>query len=527
MTPTTASDAGVAAAPDSPAAPATGDAGVPGGLDAVAALADGVLLPCFDGTAAPAWVLRRVAGTLAGVCLFARNVGDRAALRGLTDALRAARPDVVIAIDEEAGDVTRMDAAEGSRFPGNAALGRADDVDGTREIGRQVGDLLADAGITLNLAPCADVALDARNPVIGTRSFGSDPGLVARHTAAFVAGQQGAGVAACAKHFPGHGDTAVDTHSAVAVLDRSLAELAAADLQPFRAAIGCGVAAVMSGHLVVPSVDDRPATVSHRWLTDILRGDMGFDGVVVTDALEMAAIAGMYGVAEGAVMALAAGADLLCLGGEDAGEWMLDEVRDAIVDAVMSGRLPADRLRDAARRVATLGGRTGAAVDGAGERPAPDPAVAGRVAAAALQVAGPIPPLREPVLVVRCEEFSNIAVGSIPWSPAETVPEEFVPDSSAPAARPRELVLRRGDPLPLTEIDRAATVLLATRDRHRHDWMGAVLAGVRARRADAVLLEMGGSGAGPADAPAIATFGATRANARAALHVLRGPVPTE
>ncbi|MET0863559.1 MAG: glycoside hydrolase family 3 N-terminal domain-containing protein, partial [Nakamurella sp.] len=206
-------------------------------------LADGVLMPCFDGTSAPEWVLRRVSGGLGGVCLFARNIGTPEQLRALTDSLLARRSDLVIAVDEEAGDVTRLDAATGSRFPGSAALGKADDVELTREIGHQVGVLLRQAGITLNFAPSADVAVDRSNPVVGTRSFGDDPDLVSRHAAAFLTGQQSAGVHACVKHFPGHGDTATDSHLSIAVVATSRDELTRVALPPFRAAIAAGVAA--------------------------------------------------------------------------------------------------------------------------------------------------------------------------------------------------------------------------------------------------------------------------------------------
>ena len=191
--------------------------------------------------------------------------------------------------------------------------------------------------MNLNFAPCADVASDPANPVIGARSFGNDPKLVARHTTAFIAGQQAAGVGACAKHFPGHGDTDADTHHRLAVLDGDLERLLADAIPPFTAAIDAGVASVMAGHLLVPAVDRQPASVSHRWLTDILRGELGFQGVIATDALEMEALAGEYGIAESAVLALIAGADLLCLGGETRPDEELFAISTAIADAVRPG----------------------------------------------------------------------------------------------------------------------------------------------------------------------------------------------
>ena len=511
----------------------------------IAALADGVLMPCFDGLSAPEWLLRRVSGSLAGVCLFAGNVVSAQQVRALTDTLTDARADVVIAIDEEAGDVTRMDAATGSRFPGAAALGRADDASLTTEIGAQVGALLSQAGITVNFAPCADVMVDASNPVIGTRSFGADPALVARHTAAFVKGQQAAGVHACAKHFPGHGDTASDTHISVAVVDTDAAGLEAVALPPFRAAIDESVALMMAGHLIVPAVDALPASVSHRWLTEILRGDMGFQGVVVTDALEMAAIAGTYGIARGAVMALNAGADLLCLGGEDAGEAMLDQVRDGIVEAVLTGALSVDRLTEAVERVRTLSITPPVDAD-ALSRPdatrvfttAASGTAASRAATLALDISGPLPPLTGQVLVLRCQEHTNLAVGDVPWGMAAALAADAgaVPGRKDPEYRHH---LAPGSEIVVTELavhhdsalsaDTAAAlgtaqaVLVLTRDRHRFPWMNAFVAEVRRTRPDAVLVEMGVGGIADADAPAVASHGAGLANARAVLAALRIP----
>ncbi|MTD13310.1 glycoside hydrolase family 3 protein [Nakamurella sp. YIM 132087] len=469
-------------------------------------MAHAVLLPGFDGLTAPDWLRRRLDESLGGVCLFARNVADLDQLRTLTDDLRSGRPDLVVSIDEEAGDVTRLDAAAGSRFPGNFALGRVDDVAATEAIAADVGRLLVRAGVTLNLAPCADVALDPANPVIGTRSFGRSPDLVARHTAAFVRGQQSVGVAACVKHFPGHGDTGTDTHLGLATLDESWDELELTALPPFRAALDAGVAAVMAGHLLVPAVDALPATVSHRWLTGILRGDMGFTGAVVTDALEMAAIAAQYGIVDGAVRALAAGADLLCFGGEDAGEDLVDAVATALVEAVRQGRISDERLYEAASRARALG------------RPAPDagdqaaPALADEIADRALLVNGPLPALPGAggTLVLRCQPQRNIAVGRVPWGPAR-------PEAGLPGPVTEHLVLP-GAALPATEIAAARSVLLITRDRHRHPFMDETATALRRLRPDAVLVEMGT--AAPDSAPAIASAGATLANSRAVVRAL-------
>ena len=167
----------------------------------------------------PDWVRRRLADGLGGVVLYAWNVESREQLRALTAELRSEREDLVVAIDEEGGDVTRLEAATGSSYPGNAALGVVDDVELTERVAASLGAELADAGVNLDFAPVADVNTNPQNPVIGIRSFGSDAELVARHVAAFVRGLQRAGVAACAKHFPGHGDTSVDSHLALPLVD--------------------------------------------------------------------------------------------------------------------------------------------------------------------------------------------------------------------------------------------------------------------------------------------------------------------
>lgn len=475
-------------------------------------LADGVLLPCFDGTAAPEWVRRRVGESLGGVCLFARNVQSVDQVRALSAALAAERESVVVAVDEEAGDVTRLHAATGSPFPGAFALGRAGDVALTELIARQVGALLRYAGVSLNLAPCADVAIDPDNPVIGSRSFGRDPEVVARHTAAWVRGQQAAGVAACTKHFPGHGDTNADSHHTVTVLHGDWARLERDALPPFVAAIAAGSAAIMPGHLLVPAVDDLPATVSASWLTDILRGRLGFTGTIVTDALEMAGVADDYGIAGGAVRALIAGADLLCIGGETRPEAEIDGIRDAIVDAVLDGTLSEERLADAAARSRAVS--LAAVRAGGGDADAlPDddggPAV--EVARRAAESTGPLPELAEPVLVLRCSDIPNIAVGVVPWGPAAVM--------SPP---PAEIVLRAGDAFPAERARAAGSLLVVTRDRHRHPWMVDVLAAARAVNRDAILLEMGISVVTGDDAPAIASYGGTLANSRAVSELLHG-----
>ncbi|MFF3413328.1 glycoside hydrolase family 3 protein [Streptomyces sp. NPDC002698] len=321
-----------------------------------------VLQPGFTGTTAPDWLLRRLGEGLASVGLFGRNIASPEQLAALTAQLRVERDDVLVAIDEEGGDVTRLEVRTGSSFPGNHALGAVDDVALTEQVALELGRRLAACGVNLNWAPSADVNSNPANPVIGVRSFGADTGLVARHTAAYVRGLQAAGVAACTKHFPGHGDTAVDSHHALPRIDADLSVLQSRELVPFRAAIAAGSRAVMSAHILVPALDpDRPATLSRRILTGLLREELGYEGLIVTDGMEMQAIAATYGIERGSVLAIAAGADAICVGGGLADDDTVRRLRDALVSAVRSGELPEERLADAANRVRALAEWTAAA----------------------------------------------------------------------------------------------------------------------------------------------------------------------
>ena len=322
-------------------------------------LAAGVLLPGFVGVTPPGWLVDAIGDGLAGIVYFGHNISDAAQLAALSAQLHGIRDDLLIAADEEGGDVTRLHADAGSAHPGNAALGVVDDPAATSAVASAIGNELRAAGVNLNLAPCVDVNSDPANPVIGVRSFGADPTLVARHTAAFVDGLQSVGVAACAKHFPGHGDTRVDSHVALPVIDADLDTLRARDLVPFAAAVRAGVQCVLTAHIRFAALDTAPATVSPA-VIGLLRAELGFDGVVVTDALDMHAITSSIGMAAGGVAALAAGADLLCVGnpvneaGRGDGQAELATVWQAIVDAVSSGELPLARLEQAQARVARL-----------------------------------------------------------------------------------------------------------------------------------------------------------------------------
>jgi beta-N-acetylhexosaminidase len=467
-------------------------------LDRSAAAA---LLPSFPGHTVPEWVARWLERGLGGITLFAYNVRDSGRLAELTAALRAERPELLISIDEEGGDVTRLEAEHGSSYPGNLALGAVDDPALTEDVAGAIAGELARAGVNLNLAPVADTNTNPRNPVIGVRSFGSDPELVARHVAAFVAGTQRQGVAACAKHFPGHGDTAADSHRELPLVRGDLDDA----LLPFRAAIAAGVRAVMTGHLLVPALDDAPATISAPILTGLLRGELGFDGLVVTDALEMKGISGPVGVEEAAVLALAAGADALCLG-HDLHEEAVVSVHAAIVGAVRSGRLAEERLAEAAGRVAALGrwtSRTDAA--------APGRAVGAEAARRAVEVSGDVA-TTGPVLVLELVPEANIAAGEARHGLADVLPD-------AVAVRvqeaPRDLAA-------LLAEHEGRRLVVVVRDAARHEWQQATVAGATALRRDAIVVETGIPGRRPQGVASIVTHGAGRANLAAAAEALSG-----
>ncbi|MFF3336884.1 glycoside hydrolase family 3 protein [Streptomyces sp. NPDC002888] len=476
-----------------------------------------VLQPGFPGTTAPDWLLRRLGEGLASVGLFGRNITSPEQLTALTAQLRTERDDVLVAIDEEGGDVTRLEVRTGSSFPGNHALGAVDDVTLTLEVAAELGRRLAACGVNLNWAPSADVNSNPANPVIGVRSFGAAPGLVARHTAAYVTGLQSAGVAACTKHFPGHGDTAVDSHHALPRIDADPAVLAERELAPFRAAIAAGTRAVMSAHILVPALDpDRPATLSHRILTDLLRGELGYRGLIVTDGMEMQAIAGTYGIERGSVLAVAAGADAICVGGGLADDETVRRLRDALVSAVRAGALPEERLADAAERVRALARwtTTTASEDGAAGRPEVGLAAARR----ALRLTGAerFTPLTEAPYVAALTPVANIAVGDeTPWGVAAelsrrlpgTETGSFVGEDAATAA-----LAAAGE----------RRIVAVVRDEHRHPWMTRALYTLLAARPDTVVVEMGLPQAPPRGALHIATHGAARVCGRAAAEVIAG-----
>lgn len=475
--------------------------------DSQARLARATLLAPFPGATAPGWLLDELAQGLGGVTLFALNgnVPDAEGLTKLTAQLCGAG-DPIITIDEEGGDVTRLAHATGSPYPGSAALGAVDDVELTRRVHRSIGAELAAAGVNMDFAPSGDVNSADSNPIIGTRAFGAEPGLVARHTAAAVTGLQEAGVAACAKHFPGHGATLADSHLGLPVVDADLDLLDRRELVPFRAAIDAGVKAIMTAHISLPALTgDDPATLSRAAVTGLLRDRLGFQGVVVTDALDMKGASGLIGIPEAAVRALEAGADLLCLGSQE----YADSVRaivTAIVEAVRAGRLSEERLSESAGRVRSL-------LDWLAEPRAAeiDRSRGMEAARRAARLTGELPQITDP-LVVEFGPEANIAAGPVPWGLA-----------------PWAEVVRLNGTGPTTEalLQRATgrSLVIVVRDAHRHENQRTITTELLQARPDAVVVELGLPIWRPEAATHIALFGASRASSQAAAELL-GLTPT-
>jgi beta-N-acetylhexosaminidase len=468
-------------------------------------LAAGCLLGSFVGTEAPAWVLDAVRAGLGGVLLFAQNVIDDEQVAELCSQLREAGEDLVIAIDEEGGDVTRLDAATGSDTPSPIAFGSVDDVALTAAAFESLGYRVRSLGIDLVLAPVADINSNPRNPIIGVRSFGTTADIVSRHVVAAVDGMRDGRVSVCAKHFPGHGDTSADTHLGPARITAPMETLNERELMPFAAAIGSGVDAILTAHLVAEALDFAPVSLSAAW-TEHLRA-MGFEGTIITDALDMDAVAeerGIDGVADAAVRALEAGADFLCLG-SNFDEAMTNVVIDYVVTALDNGQLDRLQLKLSRERIATL------------RRPLTErtavPNVASiEVAKRAIVVDGELP--AGPYAVLECRPPGSMACFNVTWGIAKQLGELGWPASTIVASDPIEATSAA-----LLETAGDMPVLVVVRDAAVHAWQSSVIdALVLARPDSVVVVELGWPGARPAGSAAyIVSHGAARSSANAVI----------
>jgi beta-N-acetylhexosaminidase len=288
----------------------------------------------------------------AGVCLFRKNVQDRRQLAELVAQIREVLgPEALIAIDQEGGAVLRT--TDLPEAPSAMALGATDDPALAEAVGAVVGRELIALGINWDYAPVLDVNTDPRNPVIGDRSFGSDPAKVAELGLSWARGLEQAGVMACVKHFPGHGDTHLDSHLALPVVRKPRERLEPVEFYPFRRAVEAGISSIMTAHILYPALDpEYPATLSGAILTRLLRQEWGYDGLVVTDSMDMHAItkfsADRFNAGAAAFHAFNAGADLvLALGPKETQQAQAEAVRRALED----GTIPAQRHQESRRRL--------------------------------------------------------------------------------------------------------------------------------------------------------------------------------
>ena len=294
----------------------------------------------FDGLTPPDGLLEKIsAGRIGGVILFARNIETPAQVRSLSQNLHRHAPQdlpLLLAIDQEGGPVQRL-RAPWTEWPPMRALGENDDTTGTRQTAGAIAQELIDCGIYLNFAPVVDVDSNPANPIIGNRSFSRDPEKVARHARAFIQTLQEKGVAACAKHFPGHGDTDCDSHLELPRLNHDLERLRRIELKPFLAAIEAGVASIMTAHILFPQLDaHRPATLSGPILR-ILREEFGYNRVIFSDDLEMKAMANHFSIEKQLSGCLEAGVDglLICQDPEliDKALCVLEDLPEALFHA--------------------------------------------------------------------------------------------------------------------------------------------------------------------------------------------------
>lgn len=305
----------------------------------------------FAGHSAPDDLRRLIAEfDLGGVIYFARNIMEPAQVAELSREVSSLAPDwpFWISVDQEGGRVARL-RAPFTEWPAARALGRSGDDGLARRFAGALAAELRAVGITLDYVPVLDVHTNDANPVIGDRALSGDAGEVARLGAVIIEVLQAAGVAACGKHFPGHGDTSVDSHEDLPLVEHALERLEAVEFEPFRRAVAERVATIMTAHVLVPVIDEaQPASFSRRLVSGILKAQLGFDGVVISDDLGMKAVSRMAPLPEASVAAIEAGCDAVLLCNSTIDEQV--EAIEAVVHAAEAGRLAPARIDDAFRR---------------------------------------------------------------------------------------------------------------------------------------------------------------------------------
>ena len=285
-----------------------------------------------------------------GVILFGYDVKDSAGLVHLTDSLHALPGSPLISIDEEGGRVARIGRNKAFNVPRIPAMGQASGPEDAYRFGNTIGRYLALYGIDIDFAPVADVNTNPQNPVIGDRAFSDDPSDAAEKVVKYLQGLSDAGIYGCIKHFPGHGDTQTDSHFGYAQSLKTWEELLTCEMIPFKAGIEAGTPLMMTAHIAVPSVtgSEIPSTLSPLMLTEKLRGELGYDGIIITDALRMGAISKEYSSGEAAALAFIAGADILLLPENPL------EAFQGVMGAIEDGRITEERLDASVRRILEL-----------------------------------------------------------------------------------------------------------------------------------------------------------------------------
>lgn len=420
----------------------------------------------------PAESARWLENGVGSVIVLGANVSSQEQVAQFIADIRSYSPDVLIAADEEGGDVTRFERNGGSSYPGNLALGTVDDLTLTRGVAGSIADMIAGYGVDIACAPAVDVNTNPDNPVIGPRSFGADPELVSRHGVAVIEELQKRGIAACAKHFPGHGATSKDSHYDLPTVDRPRAELDDIELAPFRAAIAAGVKTVMAAHIVYPAFDENPASISRPLLTGLLRHELGFTGPILTDGFGMAAISEGIGLERGTVAAFAAGIDMICATVDYPAQ---QAMRRAVIDAVHNGQLSEERIADAAARIRELR---------AWCRPAPlhdpTPEIGLTAARRALVTDTTGLPLPTVPYVIDAGLRVRPGIGVTSVSLRDLLGADGV-TLADPPEDPAAIVAAAGD----------APLVVTVRDAHTKPWQAELVATALARRPDCVVVGTG------------------------------------
>lgn len=291
-----------------------------------------------------------------GIILFAHNIKDEAQLATFMENLKTFNGDPLFYVDEEGGRVARI-GNNGSfpveKFPPMGEIGKTGDPENAHRAGKVIGEYLNKYGFDVDLAPVADVNTNPKNPVIGSRAFSENPEVAAKMVTAFLKGLDEAGVAGCVKHFPGHGDTQTDSHYGYAQTTKTWKEMLTCEMVTFKAAIAKDVPMIMTAHIGTPGVtgDELPATVNPVILTDKLRNELGYKGVIITDGMAMGAITRQYNSAEATLLSLQAGADIIL------GPKSFVEAFEAVMAAVKEGTLTEERIDESVRRILTLKAR--------------------------------------------------------------------------------------------------------------------------------------------------------------------------